>query len=59
MSIDYAQLALSEDVFSEISDPAKEDVKQAGRCLAFGIWTASAYHGLRATEKKQVGIRGS
>lgn len=29
---------------------ADADLKEAGKCLAFGLWTASGFHGLRAVE---------
>lgn len=29
---------------------ADVDLKEAGKCLAFGLWTASGFHGLRAVE---------
>lgn len=29
---------------------ADADLKEGGKCLAFGLWTASGFHGLRAVE---------
>lgn len=49
--INTAELAYAEDVRQIISSEALRDVNQAGRCLAFELGTAAAYHALRATEK--------
>jgi len=49
--INSAENALVAEVASAISDAAKQDLNQAGRCLAFSLSTASGYHALRATEK--------
>lgn len=37
-------------VFEELPELARYDIKEACLCLAFGRYTASAYHVLRATE---------
>ena len=49
--INSAENALTDDVREMVSDEAKEDLNQAGRCLAFAVATASGYHALRAVEK--------
>ena len=49
--INYAQHALTEDVRPLVSDPARADFNQAGRCVAFGLNTAAGFHALRAVEK--------
>ncbi len=49
--INYAEMALTDDVRSKVSEAARRDLNQAGRCLAFGISTASGYHALRAVGK--------
>lgn len=49
--INGAQFALMREVFDGTPEEAKDDLNQAGRCLAFGIWTGAAFHAMRATEK--------
>lgn len=49
--INSAEAALVDEVAGIISDAAKRDLNQAGRCLAFNLSTAAGYHALRATEK--------
>jgi hypothetical protein len=49
--IEHADMALSADVRKTVSDEAKRDLKQAGKCLAFELATASGYHAMRATER--------
>jgi hypothetical protein len=49
--IERAEVALSAETRNAISDEAKEDFRQAGRCLAFEAHTASGYHSMRATER--------
>src|SRR5262245_19607282 len=49
--VNGAEFVFVAEVFSAISDEARGDFNQAGRCLAFGIWTACGFHALRATEK--------
>jgi hypothetical protein len=46
-----AENALVAEVIAAISEHAKRDLNEAGRCLAFELPTASGYHGLRAVEK--------
>lgn len=45
------ELLFPEGVFSELSEIAKYDVKEAGMCIAFERSTVAAYHILRATEE--------
>jgi hypothetical protein len=49
--INEADKALADEVSLVVSAPAKRDLNEAGRCLAFGMNTASGYHALRAVEK--------
>lgn len=49
--VNGAQFAFAEQVFNAISEEARIDMNQAGRCLAFGIWSGCGFHALRATEK--------
>lgn len=49
--INGAEFAFVPEVYEAISPAARADINQAGRCLAFGTWTASGFHALRATEK--------
>jgi hypothetical protein len=51
--IDRAEVALSEEVRSAISNEAKRDLNQAGRCLALELSTAAGFHAMRATERVQ------
>ncbi len=48
--IEHAELAFDDDVRSAISDGAKKDFREAGRCLAFELSTACGFHTMRATE---------
>lgn len=48
--LDTADLNLAVDVRSRLSNETINDVKAAGRCLAFDTPTASAFHILRAVE---------
>lgn len=41
---------LAPGVMSALSPVARYDLQEAGRCIAFGLPTAAAFHGLRATE---------
>lgn len=41
---------MAPDVFESIPDIAQYDFMQAGRCIAFGLPTAAAFHLLRGTE---------
>jgi hypothetical protein len=42
---------LTEDIKNIISEEAKTDIREAGRCLAFDLATASGFHIARAVEK--------
>jgi hypothetical protein len=48
--IERADMALDEQVRKVISSNALDDFRQAGRCLAFDLNTASGFHAMRATE---------
>lgn len=41
---------LSEPAQKVVDDGVKEDLDEAGRCLAFDLWTACGFHALRAVE---------
>jgi len=45
-----AEVNLAEDAIAVISDQARKDFREAGRCLAFEVPTAAGYHAMRATE---------
>lgn len=51
MLINAADLALTPIAYGAISDDAKRDLNQSGRCLAFGISTACGFHAMRAVER--------
>jgi hypothetical protein len=48
--IERAEYALPEAVRASMSDQAILDFKQAGKCLAFDLFTAAGFHSLRATD---------
>jgi hypothetical protein len=48
--IDHADEHLPESVSKRLPEQAKTDIKAAGRCLAFNIPTATAFHMWRALE---------
>ncbi len=48
--IDGAETMLVESARSLLSKEALEDIRQTGRCLAFNLGTAAAFHVVRATE---------
>jgi hypothetical protein len=48
--IESAELLFSPSVRNEMPDKAIADVRQAGKCLAFDMDTASGFHMVRATE---------
>ena len=48
--IDHADQHLPESASKRLPPQAKEDLRGAGRCLAFNIPTASAFHAWRALE---------
>lgn len=48
--IEEAESLLPEAIRALIPDPAIEDMKQAGKCIAFEIPTAAGFHLIRATE---------
>ena len=41
---------MSPKVFNKLSPIAKSDLEEAGKCIAFELPTAAAFHLLRATE---------
>lgn len=41
-----------DNVFEHLSELSKKDFTEAGKCLAFERYTASAFHILRATEEE-------
>jgi hypothetical protein len=48
--ISHAEMHVPEGCRTVLSDKAKEDIQQAGKCLAFELATASAFHIWRAVE---------
>jgi hypothetical protein len=48
--VQHAEVMLPESVYSQLSSNALEDFRQAGRCLAFNLGTAAAFHIARSTE---------
>jgi hypothetical protein len=48
--VERADTHLPESVFAYLPDQAKTDLVAAGRCLAFDVFTASAFHMWRALE---------
>ena len=48
--IDRTEKVLPESVLKKISIAIVEEIRQSGRCLAFDVATASAFHIMRATE---------
>ncbi len=48
--IERAEHAFTPDVQAELSPQAISDIRQAGKCLAFDLDTASGFHIMRATE---------
>jgi hypothetical protein len=48
--IERATETFTEDVRSQLSDTAKLDFTEAGKCLGFGLYTAAGFHIARATE---------
>jgi hypothetical protein len=48
--VERSEMAFSEETQKVISDEAKQDFRQGGRCLAFELPTASGFHTMRATE---------
>jgi hypothetical protein len=45
-----AEVNILEDALAVIDEQAKKDFREAGKCLAFEIPTASGFHAMRATE---------
>lgn len=45
-----AEVNILEDALAVIDEQAKKDFREAGRCLAFEVPTASGFHSMRATE---------
>jgi len=48
--LDSVESLFHPDCFSKLSDIAQYDFRQAGRCIAFELPTAAAFHLLRGTE---------
>lgn len=48
--VDRADMTFSSVVYHEIGDMAVSEYKAAGKCYAFGLYTASGYHSCRAAE---------
>lgn len=48
--IEHAEIMLPEGIRRHLSPNAIEDFRQSGRCLAFNLGTAAAFHIARATE---------
>jgi len=48
--VERAEMAFSESTRSHVTEEAKKDFRQGGRCLAFELPTASGFHAMRATE---------
>lgn len=48
--IDEAELTLSEKAKAILTDDELKDIREAGRCLAFEVPTAAAFHLYRALE---------
>lgn len=48
--IDHAEITFSEEIRKRIPADSIRDIQQAGRCLAFDVPTAAAFHILRAAE---------
>lgn len=45
-----AEVNILEDALAVIDEHAKKDFREAGKCLAFEVWTAAGFHAMRATE---------
>jgi len=48
--VDHGNEAVSRTVAPALSKEAVDDLRAAGRCLAFALWTAAGFHIARATE---------
>lgn len=48
--IERADNVLPADISGVLSEPIRSDIKQAGRCLAFDLATATGFHIMRALE---------
>jgi len=48
--IEQAERLFPQSILDKIDDKVINEVRESGRCLAFDIWTASAFHILRAME---------
>ena len=48
--IEKAEMSLPESILNKIDSAIVEEIRQSGRCLAFDVATASAFHMMRATE---------
>ncbi len=49
--VDNTEELFTSDVRAYLSDRARHDIRQAGKCLAFGLHDAAAFHVLKATEE--------
>lgn len=48
--IDEAHMVLPEEIRSKLDSMVLSEIREAGRCLAFGVPTASGFHIMRAVE---------
>ena len=48
--VDSADLHVHHSVHAAVSDFARNEFRSAGRCLAFGLYSASGFHSARAVE---------
>ncbi len=48
--IEHAEFALPPQIVEKLSETVKVDIRQGGRCLAFGLPTAAGFHIMRAIE---------
>lgn len=48
--VDHAERHFSQAVLAVIGEMSITEFKASGRCLAFGLFSASGYHAMRATE---------
>lgn len=48
--IEQAERLFPQSILDKIDDKVIHEIRESGRCLAFDVWTASAFHILRALE---------
>jgi hypothetical protein len=48
--VNKAEVNLQEEALEHLPDMGKKDFREAGRAIAFGLWTAAGIHTMRATE---------